>query len=139
MSQSGGNLFLAILVGFCLHLLLGFVPIIGDFVAGLIAGYIARGAGRGAVAGFFSGMLGGILLAIILSVLLGQVPLVFRGIEPFIGLLQFGIAIILVAMSLKGAVIGLLGGLAGGIVSEYRRKIEARPQQVIPALPTEPP
>ena len=108
-----GSLIVAVLVGFILMIILGWIPLIGPFIAGLVAGYIAKGGlGRGALAGFLSGIVGGIILGVIVTVLstaaLGPLGLL---IGAFAGLAA-------IILSLGGAIIALLGGLVGGAIAK---------------------
>jgi uncharacterized membrane protein YeaQ/YmgE (transglycosylase-associated protein family) len=64
MSDSG-SLGLGVFIGFILMIILGWIPVIGAFIAGLVAGLIAKGGViRGAKAGFLSGMMGAIVIAV---------------------------------------------------------------------------
>jgi hypothetical protein len=119
--QKGGSILLGIIAGFVVHLLLGgTIPVIGDLIAGFVAGYIAKGIGRGALAGFMAGALGGIILAIILPLLLIPLSKLFQFIAPFLGYIQAGAAILAIAFTIKGALIGLFGGIIGGAMSARR-------------------
>src|SRR4030066_2513532 len=65
-----GSLGLAVFLGFITMIVLGWIPIIGPFIAGLVAGLIARGgAGRGATAGFITGILGALIIAVVITFL----------------------------------------------------------------------
>ena len=92
-------------------IVLGWIPIIGSFFAGLVAGLIARGGpGRGALAGFLTGIIGALLIAAVLM-LLGTA---FLGALGF--LVGLGLSIIVVLLSLFGAIIAVIGGTIGGAI-----------------------
>ncbi|MGB9828237.1 MAG: hypothetical protein ACPLSM_06945 [Thermosphaera sp.] len=45
-ARSRGSIPLGVAAGFAVHVLLGgFMPVVGDLLAGFVAGYLARGAG----------------------------------------------------------------------------------------------
>ena len=104
-----GSLGLAVLLGFLTMIVLGWIPVIGSFIAGLVAGLIVRGgAGRGATAGFLTGILGALIIAAVLMVL-GTASLGGLGF-----LVGFGLSVVVVLLSLVGAIIALIGGAIGG-------------------------
>ena len=108
-----GSLGFAVFLGFVTMIVLGWIPIIGSFVAGLVSGLIARGgAGRGATAGFITGILGALIIAVVLMVL----GTAFLGGLGF--LVGFGLSIVVILLSLVGAIVALIGGAVGG---EIRR------------------
>ena len=107
------NFWLAAVVGAIVMFLLSFLPVIGPLIGGFVAGLIARGnPWNGAKAGFVAGIIGAALAALIF--LLG--PPAISGIFQYAlaGLLRpFGIAIILAAIGLFHALLGLVGGAVG--------------------------
>jgi hypothetical protein len=106
-----GSLGLAVFLGFVTMIVLGWIPVIGSFIAGLVAGLIARGgAGRGATAGFLSGIMGALIIAAVLMVL----GTTFLGALGF--LVGFGFSIVVILLSLGGAIIALIGGAIGGAI-----------------------
>jgi len=105
-----GSLGLAVFVGFILMIILGWFPIIGPLIAGFVAGLIARGAGRGALAGFLSGIIGGIIIGVILTII-GTAALGALG--TFLGILA---GLVVIILSLGGAILALIGGAIGGLI-----------------------
>jgi hypothetical protein len=104
-----GSLGLAVFLGFITMIVLGWIPVIGSFIAGLVAGLIARGgAGRGATAGFLTGILGALIIGAVLMFL----GTAFLGGLGF--LVGFGLNILVILLSLVGAIIALIGGAIGG-------------------------
>ena len=110
-SGKEGSFWLAVIIGFILMVVLGFVPVIGALVAGLVAGLIAGGGiWNGGKAGFFAGLLGAIIMSVI--VILGGTFLL--GIFGFIS--GLGISLVLIILALYHAVLGFIGGCAGGLL-----------------------
>ncbi|MDE1824844.1 MAG: hypothetical protein KGH61_04150 [Candidatus Micrarchaeota archaeon] len=119
-----GSIGLAIVIGFILMTLIGWIPIIGALIAGIITGVIARGAGRGLAAGLLSGVIGLILLAILISILgaaLGGSTGALIG-----GALGVGLGGILGLIYIGGIILVTIGGLIGGAISprESKEKIK---------------
>ena len=118
MSQRGGNLLVAVLIGFIIDLALSpFIPILSDILAGAAAGYIAgRSISRGVVAGLLAGMLGGIILAILILTIM---PFIMYYLSPILGpfstLLPLA-ALIPIILTLKGALLAAIGGLIGAAI-----------------------
>jgi hypothetical protein len=107
------NFWLAVMVGAIVIFLLSFLPLVGPLIGGFVAGLIARGgAWKGAKAGFAAGIIGAVLAAVILimgiSVLGGIFDRTLAGILAWAGL-----GIIIVAIGLYHALLGLVGGAVG--------------------------
>jgi hypothetical protein len=108
---SQGSLGLAVFLGFLTMIVLGWIPIIGSFIAGLVAGLIARGGvGRGATARFLTGISGALIIAVMLMVL----GTAFLGGLGF--LVGFGLSIVVILLSLVGAILALMGGAISGAI-----------------------
>ena len=107
------NFWLAAVVGAIVMFLLSFLPVIGPLIGGFVAGLIARGnPWNGAKAGFVAGIIGAALAALVLflgaSILGGIFHHALAGI-----LVGAGLGIILVAIGLYHALLGLVGGAVG--------------------------
>ena len=107
------NFWLAAVVGAIVMFLLSFLPVVGPLIGGFVAGLIARGNPKnGAKAGGVAGIIGAILAAVIfivgISVLSGIFNLALAGI-----LRHEVLWIILIAIGLYHALLGLVGGAIG--------------------------
>ena len=116
------NMAVAVLVGAILLALLGFIPVFGAIIAGFAAGMIAGGgAGRGAVAGFLSGIIGGVILAIILVVAGSAVGAYYSIYSEILGgSIAIVAGILIIILSLGGAILAGIGGFVGGLVKEQK-------------------
>jgi len=114
--MSKHNFWLAAIVGAIVMFLLSFLPVIGPLIGGFVAGIIARGnPWNGAKAGFVAGVIGAALAALV--ILLGASILggIFH--HALAGLLVgAGIGVILLAIGLYHALLGLVGGAVGAAI-----------------------
>ena len=107
------NFLLAVIVGAIVMFLLSFLPVVGPLIGGFVAGLIVRGGPwNGAKAGFASGIIGAVLAALVLlfgvSILGGIFHHAMAGI-----LIGAGIGIVLIAVGVYYALLGLVGGAVG--------------------------
>jgi hypothetical protein len=109
-----GSFWPGAVVGFILMVLIGgALPVLGPIIGGLVAGLIAKGGmWNGAKAGFTAGIFGA-LVVIIIGLVVGTLAMGLFGF-----LLALGIGVILVATALYFAVLGLVGGSIGGLISK---------------------
>ena len=109
-----GSFWPGAVVGFILMVLIGgALPVLGPIIGGFVAGLIAKGGmWNGAKAGFTAGIFGA-LVVIIFGLMIGTLALGLFGF-----LLALGIGVILVATALYFAVLGLVGGAIGGLISK---------------------
>lgn len=109
-----GNFWLGAGIGFIIMVLLGNVlPVLGPIIGGLVAGLIAKGGlWNGAKAGFFAGLFGAIVV-IVIGLVVGTLALGLFGF--FVAL---GVGVILVITALYYAILGLVGGAVGGLISK---------------------
>jgi len=109
-----GSFWTGAVVGFILMVLLGgLLPVLGPIIGGLVAGLIAKGGmWNGAKAGFTAGIFGA-LVVIIIGLVVGTLAMGLFGF-----LLALGIGVILIATALYFAVLGLVGGAIGGLISK---------------------
>ena len=101
---------------------MGFFIPYNELIGGAVAGYIAGGSlGRAVLAGFLAGIIGGLILTgLILALLPFLMPYLALLLGPSTGLLPL-VALIPIALSLKGALLSAIGGPIGGVVALYRR------------------
>jgi hypothetical protein len=105
-----GRFWLGVITGWALMLILSpFLPVLGPLVGGFVAGLLAKkGFWNGGKAGFIAGLFGAIVVAVIL--LIGGTFLL-----GFLGFLAtLGIGVVLILAGLYYAILGLIGGAAGG-------------------------
>jgi hypothetical protein len=109
-----GRFWVGAAVGFILMVLIGgALPVLGPVIGGFVAGLIAKGGlWNGAKAGFTAGILGA-LVVIIIGLVIGTLAMGLFGF-----LLVLGIGAILIATALYYAVLGLVGGAIGGLISK---------------------
>jgi hypothetical protein len=107
------NFWLAVIVGAIVMFLLSFLPLVGPLIGGFVAGLIAKGdAWNGAKAGFAAGIIGAILAAVILFVGISVLGGIFN--RTLAGILfGAGLGIVIVAIGLYHAILGLVGGAVG--------------------------
>ena len=107
------NFWLAVIIGAIVMFLLFFIPVVGPLVGGFVAGLIAKGGTmNGAKAGFGAGIIGAVLAAIILFVGASILGGIFH--HALAGLLiGAGIGVVLVAIGVYHAFLGLVGGAVG--------------------------
>lgn len=107
-----GNMGLGVITGFIAMVIIGWIPVVGAFIAGIIAGAIAKGSGRGMMAGFLSGIFGLVLLAFLFTALGGSIG---GGIGALVGgLFGIGVSSLLGLISIGGIILVTIGGLIGG-------------------------
>ena len=107
------NFWLAVIIGAIVMFLLSFLPVIGPLIGGFVAGIIAKGGTvNGAKAGFGAGIIGAVLASIVFfvgaSILGGIFHHALAGI-----LIGAGIGVVLVAIGIYHAFLGLVGGAVG--------------------------
>ena len=112
------NFWLAVIVGAIVMFLLFFLPVVGPLIGGFVAGLIAKGGTtNGAKAGFGAGIIGAVLAAIIfflgVSVLFGIFHHALAGI-----LVGAGLGVVIVAIGLYHALLGLVGGAVGAALAQ---------------------
>ncbi len=112
-----GSMGTAIVVGFILMAIIGWVPIFGALIAGVVCGLIARGAKRGLVAGFVAGVVGLIILSILFALFGAAIGGASGAI--FGSLAGFGTATILGILGLSGIILISIGGLIGGALRPH--------------------
>jgi hypothetical protein len=112
------NFWLAIIVGAIVMVLLSFLPLVGPLIGGFVAGLIARGGvWNGAKAGFGSGIIGAVLAAVILIIGISVLGGIFdRTLAEILG--WAGTGLILVAIGLYYALLGLVGGAVGAALAK---------------------
>ncbi len=106
-----GNIGLGFLVGIFLIIVIGWIPILGAFVAGLAGGWIARGGRRGLAVGFVAGLVGLILITTLLA---GLGAALYGHIGEIIG------GVVGVVLSAGSLFMASLGGLVGGLANRRR-------------------
>ncbi len=110
--QRGGSVAVAVFLGFVINVILGFFIPYNELIGGAVAGYIAGGSlGRAVLAGFLAGIIGGLMLSVLILALLPfLMPYLAPLLDPITGLLPL-VALIPIALSLKGALLSAIGGL----------------------------
>ncbi len=123
-----GSLALGVTLGFVTILVIGWIPLLGPFLAGLVAGLVARGGSRGALAGLLASVMG----LLIIVVLLSFAGALLAGILGFLvfGLAGAGLATILGVAYAGGILFATLGGLVGGLLPKRGRADHAGSQVV---------
>lgn len=108
MVGSRGNIGLGFLIGIILIIVIGWIPILGAFVAGLAGGWVARGSMRGLAVGFVSGIVG---LVLITTVLTGLGAAIYGHIGEIVG------GVVGVVLSAGSVFMASVGGLVGGLAN----------------------
>jgi hypothetical protein len=102
---------------------LGFFTPFNELIGGAVAGYIAGGPlGRAGLAGFLAGIIGGLMQPFLIMAPPPPflMPYLAPLLGPLTGLLPL-VALIPIALSLKGVLLSAIGGAVGGAVALYMR------------------
>ncbi len=111
---------LAVVVGFILVLVLGWIPFIGPLVAGIITGYLATRETGGVLKGFAAGIIAGSLGAIIAAIALFFLGALVAG--PLGALVGGAVgAGLVVAAAIKSVLVGV-GGAIGALIAGRARR-----------------
>lgn len=118
-----GNTLLGAFVGFIVIIALaclfpGIGHLVGGLIGGFVAGLIARGIIRGSIAGFIAGVAGGIIFTILafFGTVFAAADFGFFEIL-FAGLKGLAFSIIVLILSLAGAVVAAIAGFVGGVLT----------------------